>query len=92
MPKSTPSPKAFPRPYTTVDVVIFTVIDDQLHVLLVKRPKSGAEPYPDRWALPGGYVDVERDKDLEGEVGRHPSRFPWIDEGYAGCLVGANIA
>lgn len=65
MQKSTASSKAFPRPYTTVDVVIFTVIEDQLHVLLVKRPKSGAEPYPDRWALPGGYVDVERDKDLE---------------------------
>lgn len=65
MPKSTPSPKAFPRPYTTVDVVIFTVIEDQLHVLLVRRPTSDAEPYPGRWALPGGYVDVERDQDLE---------------------------
>lgn len=65
MPKSTPSPKAFPRPYTTVDVVIFTVINDQLHVLLVKRPTGESEPYPGKWALPGGYVDLERDKDLE---------------------------
>jgi 8-oxo-dGTP diphosphatase len=65
MPKSTPSSKEFPRPYTTVDVVIFTVIEDQLHVLLVKRPTSTSEPYPDMWALPGGYVDIERDKDLE---------------------------
>jgi len=65
MPKSAPSSKEFPRPYTTVDVVIFTVIDDQLHVLLLKRPSSPSEPYPDMWALPGGYVDIERDKDLE---------------------------
>ena len=65
MPKSAPSSKEFPRPYTTVDVVIFTVIDDQLHVLLLKRPSSPSEPYPYMWALPGGYVDIERDKDLE---------------------------
>lgn len=65
MSKSTPSPKAFPRPFTTVDVVIFTVIDDRLHVLLVKRPTGDTEPYPGMWALPGGYVDIERDKDLE---------------------------
>jgi ADP-ribose pyrophosphatase YjhB (NUDIX family) len=65
MSKSTHSPGKFPRPFTTVDVAIFTVIDDQLHVLLVKRPTGGTEPYPGMWALPGGYVDIERDRDLE---------------------------
>lgn len=65
MPKSPHSSQAFPRPFTTVDVVIFTVIDDQLHVLLVKRPTGDTEPYPGMWALPGGYVDIERDIDLE---------------------------
>lgn len=65
MPKSAPASNSFPRPYTTVDVVIFTVVDDRLHVLLVKRPSRPAEPYPDMWALPGGYVDVARDIDLE---------------------------
>ena len=65
MPKSTPSPKAFQSPFTTVDVVIFTVIDDQLNVLLVKRTSDGSEPFPGMWALPGGYVDIKRDKDLE---------------------------
>lgn len=65
MSKSTHSSKEFPRPFTTVDVVIFTVIDDQLNVLLVKRPHGGSEPYPNMWALPGGYVDIERDEDLE---------------------------
>lgn len=59
----------FPRPFATVDVVIFTVLDDQLKVLLVQRPstgaETGAEPYPGRWALPGGFVDVRLDSDLE---------------------------
>ncbi len=54
----------FPRPHTTVDVVIFTVFDDALKVLLVQRPSDTAEPHPGLWALPGGFVDVERDADL----------------------------
>jgi 8-oxo-dGTP diphosphatase len=55
----------FPRPLTTVDIVIFTVKDDALHVLLVQRPAADGEPFPGAWALPGGFVDIERDKDLE---------------------------
>lgn len=54
----------FPRPYTTVDVVIFTVLDDALQVLLVQRPSNTGEPYPGSWALPGGFVNVELDNDL----------------------------
>ena len=47
----------FPRPYTTVDVVIFTVVDAALQVLLVQRPQKETEPFPALWALPGGFVD-----------------------------------
>jgi len=36
-----------------VDVIVFTVADDQLKVLLVKRPGSSAA-FPNAWALPGG--------------------------------------
>lgn len=54
----------FVKPFTTVDVVIFTVLDAKLKVLLVQRPDSVDEPFPGRWALPGGYVDVARDEDL----------------------------
>ncbi len=55
----------FERPLTTVDVVIFTVLDAQLQVLLVKRPSGPEEPYPGAWALPGGFVDVDQDPTLE---------------------------
>lgn len=53
------------RPLTTVDVVIFTVIESRLHVLLVTRADVPDEPYPGMHALPGGFVNVENDADLE---------------------------
>ena len=60
----TPAVPDFPRPFTLVDVVIFTVRADCLHVLLVRRPQEKSDPFPGRWALPGGFVDVARDADL----------------------------
>ncbi len=54
----------FPLPFTTVDVVIFTVRDEALEVLLVQRAESPGEPFPGRWALPGGFVHLERDSTL----------------------------
>lgn len=55
----------FARPLTTVDVVIFGIVDDLLHVLLIKRGSEPNEPFPTYWALPGGFVDMSRDVDLE---------------------------
>ena len=54
----------FPRPYTTVDVVIFTILDKALKVLLVQRPGQADDPFPGLWALPGGFVNVDLDADL----------------------------
>ena len=58
--------KDFARPFTTVDVVLFTVRHDALDVLLVQRPAGAAEPFPGLWALPGGFVDTVLDHDLLG--------------------------
>lgn len=54
----------FPRPLVTVDVAIFSVLQDALQVLLVRRPDTPEEPFAGRWALPGGFVDVARDASL----------------------------
>ncbi len=46
----------YPHPAVTVDVVIFTVRNDQLKVLLIKRALA---PFNGQWALPGGFVEME---------------------------------
>ena len=57
-------PGDFPRPSVTVDLVIFTIIDRELNVLLVRRDQH---PYKGRWALPGGFVRVSDDRKNQGE-------------------------
>src|SRR5262249_8123854 len=44
----------------TVDVVLFTIRDRQLHLLLIKRL---AKPFENRYALPGGFVREEESLD-----------------------------
>ena len=56
---------AFPRPLTFVDVVIFCVLEDRLNVLLIKRKPSEMLPNQPVWALVGGFVDVDKDENLE---------------------------
>ncbi len=56
----------FARPLVTVDVALLTLAGDDLQVLLVQRPQTPGEPYPARWALPGGFIDVQKDHDLQG--------------------------
>ena len=46
----------YERPSVTVDVVIFTILDEQLKVLLIKRK---AWPFAGMWAIPGGFVNVD---------------------------------
>lgn len=55
---------AFERPLVSVDVVIFSVRSDRLELLLVRRQEQAQEPFPGRWALPGGFVDTAQDRSL----------------------------
>jgi 8-oxo-dGTP diphosphatase len=54
----------FERPLVTVDLVIFCVKDEALSVLLLRRPDQSEDPFPGRWALPGGFVDITKDPSL----------------------------
>ena len=62
----------YPRPSVTVDVVIFTLREDDLYVLLIKR---GHSPFEGVWAIPGGFVDIGESleeaalRELEEETG-----------------------
>jgi 8-oxo-dGTP diphosphatase len=58
------STSSFERPLVTVDVVIFTVLEEQLMALLVRRPNTANDPYPGRLALPGGFINVDIDESL----------------------------
>ncbi len=62
----------YPRPSVTVDLVIFTIAEDDLKVLLIRRAQ---EPFKGRWALPGGFVEIDESleraaaRELKEEVG-----------------------
>jgi len=55
----------WPRPMVTVDAVVFSFRDDKAKVLLIKRKN---EPFKGKWAVPGGFVDI--DEELEDAVVR----------------------
>lgn len=50
------------KPLFTVDSVLFTVHDDALKVLMVKRAEA---PFIGEWALPGGFIDIAQDSDTD---------------------------
>lgn len=51
-----PDPNFYNRLSVTVDVVIFSYIEEDLRVLLIKRRYP---PYQGMWAIPGGFVQPE---------------------------------
>lgn len=65
---------AFAPPHlaVTTDVVLFTIREEQLQLLLIRR---GHDPFGGMWALPGGFVDPAESleesarRELEEETG-----------------------
>jgi 8-oxo-dGTP diphosphatase len=57
-----PPPKPYcythPHPAVTTDSAVFTIRDDALHLLLIRR---GKPPFAGTWALPGGFLDIDED-------------------------------
>lgn len=62
----------YEKPSVTVDIIIFSIQNNQLKVLLVKRR---IEPYKNTWAIPGGFVRISESleqaaiRELEEETG-----------------------
>lgn len=62
----------YPHPAVTVDVAVFTQKNNHLKLLLIQRAN---EPHKGKWALPGGFVDIDEDletaarRELEEETG-----------------------
>ncbi len=55
----------YQKPSVTVDLLIFTILDSELRILLVKR---ASWPYENSWAIPGGFVRM--DESLEDAAKR----------------------
>jgi len=66
-----------PRPSLAVDIVIFTIRENHLHVLLISR---ASEPFLGSWALPGGFVHME--ETLDEAAIRELSEETGIQEAY----------
>ena len=62
----------YPRAALTVDAVVFVKLETETSVLLIER---GREPFKNKWALPGGFVDMHETleqaciRELEEETG-----------------------
>jgi 8-oxo-dGTP diphosphatase len=55
------------KPIASVDLIIFVLAETGLEVLLAKRD---TEPFAGQWALPGGWIHLDEDADLEAAARR----------------------
>lgn len=66
-------------PLISVDMAIFTVQDNQLKLLIVKRAEH---PALGQWALPGGFIDVQKDHQLVDTARRKLLAKTGVDTAY----------
>lgn len=66
-PAPTKPPTRHAMPFTRIELVVLTVVDGRLAVLLGRRAE---EPHKGKWALPGGVLRIDRDRDLEAAAQR----------------------
>ncbi len=71
--------RKFDVPLATVDMAIFTIRDEALQVLLVKRAQH---PAKGKWALPGGFIDFQQDKQLADTARRKLHEKTGVDTPY----------
>ena len=56
-----PTARAYPMPFTRIELAVLSVVDGGLAVLLGKREEA---PHKGKWALPGGVIRIDLDEDL----------------------------
>ncbi len=66
-PAPTKPPTRHAMPFTRIELVVLSVIDGRLAVLLGRRAEA---PHKGKWALPGGVLRIDRDRDLEAAAQR----------------------
>jgi 8-oxo-dGTP diphosphatase len=74
--------KSWVLPFLFVDVVILTVIDDELKVLLTQR---GEAPERGKWSLPGVMVRPDTDASMQGAAlravqGKTNTKAPYLEQ------------
>ena len=63
----------YPHPAVAADCVVFGYDGKDLKVLLIKRgeeKEASKAAFPGEWALPGGFLDVEKDKTIARTAAR----------------------
>lgn len=59
--------KRYEMPFTRVEVAVLSLVQGRLCVLLIKRADA---PYEGKWALPGGVIRIDLDRNLEDTAQR----------------------
>jgi 8-oxo-dGTP diphosphatase len=69
----------YPTPFVSVDLVLFSLVEDGLGLLLPRRDR---EPFLGSRALPGGYVHVDEDDDAFNTARRVAREKLGVDVAY----------